>query len=460
MNPTESILANSGSGPSLVPWDIGHPEYIAVIEPDSAFWSLVRKQQLAETLCDDGFLQQVSARSADFAAEMQTLRFGLVPSAVYFNPTERCNLNCTYCYLPEQTRLRGVHMSEARLFEALEILREFFARTVPEGDRPQVIFHGAEPMLNRDAVFAAIDRFADDFVFGLQTNGSLLDAEAIEFLTCRRISLGLSLDGPVAEIADRTRHTRGGRGVYGRVTETLEALRGYENHSVICTATAENLTHLSDLVTFFHALEVPTCMLNPVRVTLTGGAAVKPSELDLSVAYLRALDRTAELHQQTGRKLIVANFANILLAIVAPTARRLMCDISPCGGGRCFFAVDAHGDLFPCSEFIGLDGFGGGNLFEGGLDTAFATEAFRSVTTRTVERIDPCSRCAIRHYCGAPCPAEAHQLHGGTTRPGAFCRLYQEQTRYALRVIADGRENAYLWDNWDADTPTVFEIAQ
>jgi uncharacterized protein len=68
--------------------------------------------------------------------------------------------------------------------------------------------------------------------------------------------------------------------------------------------------------------------------------------------------------------------------------------------------------------------------------------------------------CPIRHYCGTPCPAEAHQLHGHTAHPGAFCHLYQEQTRYALRVIADGNENAYLWDNWDADTPTVFEITR
>jgi uncharacterized protein len=50
---------------------------------------------------------------------------------------------------------------------------------------------------------------------------------------------------------------------------------------------------------------------------------------------------------------MVANFANILIGILAPTARRLMCDISPCGGGRAFFALAADGGLYPCSEFIG-----------------------------------------------------------------------------------------------------------
>jgi len=178
-----NVFANTGIGPSLVPIDIGHAVYTAVVEPDTAFWSLVRKDQLADVLADPVFVKQVHDRSGDFAAEMDALRFGLVPSAVYFNPTERCNLNCTYCYLPEGMRRNGEHMSKECLFEALETLLAFFRKTMPVGDLPQVIFHGAEPMLNRAAIFAAIDHFADDFIFGVQTNGTLLDAEAIEFLT-------------------------------------------------------------------------------------------------------------------------------------------------------------------------------------------------------------------------------------------------------------------------------------
>ena len=453
-----NVFANTGSGPSLVPIDIGHALYTAVVEPDMAFWALVRKDRLADVLADPAFVQQVHDRSADFASEMDGLRFGLVPSAVYFNPTERCNLNCTYCYLPENMRRHGEHMSQERIFEALETLLEFFHRTMPAGDRPQVIFHGAEPMLNRAAIFAAIDHFADDFIFGVQTNGTLLDAEAIEFLTSRQISLGLSLDGPEAEVTDRTRHTFAGHGVHAKVITALEALRGYKNHSVICTATTENLAHLTSMVELFHSLEVPTAMINAVRCTLPGGSKVKPSDADFAAAFLPAVERSYALYQQTGRKLVIANFANVILGVVAPTARRLMCDISPCGGGRCFFAVDAHGDLFPCSEFIGLPEFQGGNLFTGGLEGAFGTDAFQAVTGRTVEKIDPCQSCAIRHFCGAPCPAEAHELHGDANQRGAFCEFYEEQVRYAMRLIADGREDAFLWDGWDNATDTVFDV--
>jgi uncharacterized protein len=81
------------------------------------------------------------------------------------------------------------------------------------------------------------------------------------------------------------------------------------------------------------------------------------------------------------------------------------------------------------------------------------------VTGRRVEQIEPCRRCAIRHFCGSPCPAEAHEMNGGMDQPGAFCELYEEQVRYALRLIADGHQDAYLWDGWDQDTETVLDIA-
>jgi uncharacterized protein len=44
-------------------------------------------------------------------------------------------------------------------------------------------------------------------------------------------------------------------------------------------------------------------------------------------------------------------------------------------------------------------------------------------------------------------------------RTGAFCEFYEEQVRYAFRLIADGHENAFLWDGWDRGTKTTFDVA-
>jgi len=455
---TDATFARAASAGPLIPVDIGHDIYAAVTAPNTAFWALVDKTRIAESTAESTpLMQDFRTKAESFARELHALRFGLTPSGVYLNPTERCNLNCTYCYLPDKQRSGGQHMSEDRLIGALGKLRDYFRSVMPEGRTPRAIFHGAEPLMNKAAVFAAIEAFGDDFAFGIQTNGTLLDREAVDFLTSRNVSIGLSLDGPVAGVTDATRLTWGGKSVHDKVLQAMDALRGYGSWSVITTCTTENLAHLTRMVELFHAHEVPTCMLNTLRCTLPGARGVKPADADMGKALFAALDRTHALYRATGRKLVVANFANILLAILAPTARRLMCDISPCGGGRAFFALAADGSLYPCSEFIGLPRFNGGNLFdEGGVNAALASGAFRTVTARDVDTFAPCDDCAIRHFCGSPCPAEAHEMNGGMDRIGAFCEFYKEQVNYALRLIADGKADDFLWDGWDADTETTF----
>lgn len=457
--PSRGLHFNTGCGPALQPIDIGHAQYIGLVDPDTAFWSLVQKDKLADALKSGSrFMKQYAQKRDAFVEEMNMLRFGLKPSAVYFNPTDRCNLNCAYCYIPETMRKGGKTMSEKKLIEALSILKTYFKTVVPKGVKPQIVFHGAEPMLAREAMFASIDTFKGDFRFGVQTNGTLLDDSAIEFLTSRGIGIGLSLDSHMENVATRTRKTWGEESVYGKVVETIKSLKDYPGFNVICTVTNQNMDKLVGMVNYLHKLEAPVCMLNPVRCTREGARTIKPLDHEISKHYLKALDRTFELYKQTGRKLVVANFANILVSIIAPTARRLMCDISPCGGGRCFFAVSASGDMFPCSEFVGVKEFKGGNLFTGKIEQALESKPFKMVTGRKVEDIDPCNRCAVRHFCGSPCPAEAYEMNGGMEKTGAFCELYEDQVRYALRLIADGKTDAFLWAGWDSDAETTINI--
>lgn len=455
---SRGIYFNTGNGANIQFIDIKHLDYVGLLEPDSAFWSLVKKEKIGEALTESSLLEQLLEKRASFMEEMRVLRFSLKPSAVYFNPTEQCNLNCSYCYIPEEMRKKGVTMSSDEVIRALRILKEYFSTTLPQVRLPQIVFHGSEPMMAREAIFTGIDKYINDFSFGIQTNGALLDNEAIEFLTSRNIGIGLSLDGHTSEVADLARKNWSDSGVSQNVVRVLEKLHGYPNYNVICTVTTQNIKYLREIVKFFHELEVPVAMLNPVRCTRQGARDIRPSDEDMARHYLSALDHSYELYLKTGRKLVIANFANILVSIVAPLARRLMCDISPCGGGRCFFAVGARGDLFPCSEFVGIPEFSGGNLFYEDVAEVLQREAFLRITGRKVEDIEPCKRCAIRHFCGAPCPAEAYEMNGGLDRPGAFCKLYEEQVRYALRLIADGKEQAFLWDGWDSDTVATMDI--
>lgn len=450
--------ANSGSGPSFSVLDIGLTDRVAVVEPNSAFWAIVDGHALPEAL-SGRVVEAFLGEQESFREEMERLRFGLKPSAVYFNPTERCNFNCTYCYLPEEMRRSGKTMSAQEVGAALERLAAYFDRTLEPGIKPQLIFHGSEPMLAREAVFDAIDRFGDRFLFGIQTNATLLDEEAMDFLTSRGVGIGISLDAHEAAVADTVRKNWQGHGAFAHVMRVMERLASYPAFNVITTVTRENVALLPELADFYHDAGVRVVMFNPVRCTRSGGMALKPDDDVLAEAFCAALDRTYALFEHTGRTLVVANFANVLAGILGPTGRRLMCDISPCGGGRCFVAVSAHGDLFPCSEFIGFPEYRGGNLFRDDMDSVLKSDPFQEVTSRVVEHIEPCRRCAVRHFCGAPCPAEVQAVCGRLDAPSPYCRFYEEQVRYAFRVIAQGLEEAYLWDGWEEETEETYRCA-
>lgn len=455
--PSKGRFVNSGSGPTLQPIDIGHPHYMGLVDADTAFWSLVKRNKLSVILHDSVWLKSYHKKRESFHKEMDMLRFGLKPSAVYFNITERCNLNCRYCYIPENMRRKGKHMSEEKVLRALQLLKAYFKTTMGNKLLPKVIFHGAEPLLNKKALFSGIEKFSKDFTFGIQTNTVLLDAEAVSFLKSRKVSIGISLDGPTAKTVNRTRASWSGEGVFEQVKQAMELLKGYDAWSVICTITTENMHSLSRMVSYLHNNEVPNCLLNVVRCTLPSARKIKPDDTIVARHFIDALESSYRLYKKSGRKLVVANFANILISILAPTARRLMCDISPCGGGRSFFALAPSGDIFPCSEFIGLKYFRGGNIFKDDMNNILGSKPFKLVTGRKVEDVEPCRRCAIRHFCGSPCPAEAYEMKGGMDKTGVFCEFYEEQVRFAFRIISDGKQDAFLWDGWDKGTKRIFK---
>ena len=447
--------ANTGYGPSFALLDIGLDDKLAVVEGDTGFWAIVETNSVKDALSGE-LIQQYVKEADNFKKEMHHFRFELTPSAVYFNPTERCNFNCTYCYIPENIRKNGITMTREKVVEALSKLREFFRSSLPAGVKPQIIFHGSEPMIAKDAVFRAIEDFQNDFVFGIQTNGSLLDDEAISFLKEHNVGIGLSLDAPDEVIADKARKNWNGHGAFRHIVRVLNLLAGYPSYNVITTVSKLNVHTLPQMVDFYADHGVGMVMFNPVRCTQKGGRELKPDDDILARYFFEALDRTQEIFAKRNFKIVVVNFANVLAGILGPTTRRLMCDISPCGGGRCFFAISARGDMFPCSEFVGFSEFCGGNIFSGSINEALMSNPFQIVTSRKVENFEPCNKCAIRHFCGAPCPAEVYSLNGNINTPAPYCSFYEEQVRYAFRVIAKGEELNFLWDGWNNETEVSF----
>ncbi len=382
--------------------------------------------------------------------EMRDFRFSSNLTAVYIDPTDLCNANCPYCYVPAKIRKHGRSMSEEELNLILTKVKKYFSTKGGSAyggrkgkKKPVIIFHASEPLLVKDIIFKMIDRFKKHFYFGIQTNGLLLEDKDIKFIKDNKVGIGISLDASTPALNNRSRLSATHGGNFNKVIRAIDSFNGYEGLNVITTITKLNVTNLPSLVRLLHKKKVPCVLINPVRLTQKNARSLRPDDKLMAKYFVEAVREAIRCSKNSKRQIIIGNFANIILGIIAPTARRLMCDISPCGGGRCFLTITASGDMIPCGEFIGLREFSGGNIFKNSIDSAMRSSPFRKIRSRLVEEIDECDVCAFRNICGAPCPAELHAL-GDMHKKAVFCEFYKEIINCAFKLIAEGKEKYLL----------------
>ncbi len=387
-------------------------EKYVYIDPDTNFWAYADESEEREV---EKKFREVRDRLIE---EMRRHRFEVRVRTAYVNVTDRCNADCPYCYIPREIRKHGRTMSKKELGDILNFLMDCGVEWV--------IFHGAEPLIAKDMIFEAIEDYP--FNFGIQTNGFLLEEEDAEFLKSRGVNLGISFDSPLREVEDYLR----GKGHYSKVMEILEFMKGYEKFSVITTITANNYRHLPRMVDLL-AGKVPVVLMNVVRGTSVGG---KEMRINAAEEFIKAVERAIE-YTKAGKRIVIGDFANYLLGIIAPAARVLQCDVSPCGAARRFVAVATDG-FYPCSEFIGLKEFRYrlASYTKAGFDGLI--EKFKCVRERVVERIPECRECAFRNICGSPCPAEVYSEFGTFFAKSPSCEYYKRLIEHAFRVVVRG----------------------
>jgi len=421
-----------------------------LLDPENIFWGIIPREDGKFTV-PEGMFDLYNKERDHLDQEMYEFRFNEPLNCVYIDPTDRCNANCPYCYIPAKIRKTGTQMSPEQLDTVLSKIEEHFSGAKK---KPVIVFHAAEPLLVKDMLFDAIERYKKRFLFGIQTNALLLEQEDVEFMKKNRIGVGISLDAAQEELNNKSRVSLKGDGNFRRAVQAIEWFDGYEGLNVICTVTKYNVDRLSELVKFLHKRRVPLVLLNPVRLTQQRAIRLRPDDRVFAESLIDAVNTAVDLTRKTGRQIVIGNFANIILAIVSPTARRMMCDISPCGGGRTFLTITADGSMIPCGEFIGFKEFSGGNIFKHPISRAMDSRAFKKIRSRVVERIDECRECEFRHICGSPCPAEMY-ARGDMYRKAVFCDYYKEMIRYAFKMIAEDRVKYLL--RQDAFNQMVYE---
>jgi len=87
--------------------------------------------------------------------------------------------------------------------------------------------------------------------------------------------------------------------------------------------------------------------------------------------------------------------------------------IRGCGAGFEYFAVAPDGNIYPCHQFVGIENFCMGSVFEG-IHNFELVEKFRSAH---IYNKPQCRRCWARFFCSGGCHANAYAYSGDLLEP-------------------------------------------
>jgi uncharacterized protein len=232
--------------------------------------------------------------------------------------TPFCNLDCSYCYLPDRASKR--QMSQATLERTFE--RVFASPFLSE--HLTVLWHAGEPLVPGVAyyenAFAIIDRLKPRGLaisHSIQTNATLLNRQWIEFFRARDIRVGTSIDGP-ADLNDRSRKTRAGGGSFEQTMRGIRVLREHDYpFHVITVLTRESLRQPQRLFDFYVANGIGRVAFNVEEIEgihTTSSLSGYVADREVRAFYETFMTLT-EAH---GAKIEVREFVGAFDAIAGP----------------------------------------------------------------------------------------------------------------------------------------------
>jgi uncharacterized protein len=344
-------------------------------------------------------------------------------------PTPFCNLDCTYCYLPDRDSKR--RMSEATLNRVFEFV--FSSGIVEQGFT--VVWHAGEPMVLPVAYYERAIEIVRAHNFGglqvghsFQTNGVLIDEAWCDFFKAHKVNVGVSVDGP-AFLHDRNRKTRKGGGTHHRVMDGIRKLQSRDvPFHVISVLTRASLDYADELYDFYVDNGIREVAFNieeiegPHASSTLGAAGIERR-------FRRFIGRFFDLVACDEMAISVREFDSLIPMILGDGAG----DFPPTqeNAPGAILSIDCNGNFTTYSpELLGLQSshygdFAIGNVNTDTLGSAIGGEKFRHISSDIAHGLSKCREtCEYYSLCGGGAPVNKYFENGSfDSTETMFCRL-------------------------------------
>jgi uncharacterized protein len=357
-----------------------------------------------------------------------------VVKALCLHIAHACNLSCKYCFAEEGL----YHGKKAELmpYEVGKQALDFLVANSGNRRNLEVDFFGGEPLLNFDVVkqLVAYGRELEKthdkhFRFTLTTNGVLLNDEIMEFANREMDNVVLSIDGR-KEIHDMMRPFQRGDGSYDIILPKFQKFaesRGQQKYYARGTFTHNNLDFSEDVL-HLADLGFKQISVEPVVAQSTDDYALQ--EEDLPKLFEEYDKLAAEMVKRHGTDKDFTFFHFMIDLEGGPCVYKRL---SGCGSGTEYMAVTPTGELYPCHQFVGTEGFKMGDVWTGITNTEMQTQ-FKGCN---VYSRPACKDCFAKFYCSGGCAANAYNFTGDIRGNYALgCELQKKRIECAIMIKA------------------------
>ncbi len=357
-----------------------------------------------------------------------------VVKALCLHIAHACNLSCKYCFAEEGL----YHGKKAELmpYEVGKQALDFLVANSGNRRNLEVDFFGGEPLLNFDVVKQLVEYGRElemthdkHFRFTLTTNGVLLNDEIMEFANREMDNVVLSIDGR-KEIHDMMRPFQRGDGSYDIILPKFQKFaesRGQQKYYARGTFTHNNLDFSKDVL-HLADLGFKQISVEPVVAQSTDDYALQ--EEDLPKLFEEYDKLAAEMVKRHGTDKDFTFFHFMIDLEGGPCVYKRL---SGCGSGTEYMAVTPTGELYPCHQFVGTEGFKMGDVWTGITNTEMQTQ-FKGCN---VYSRPACKDCFAKFYCSGGCAANAYNFTGDIRGNYALgCELQKKRIECAIMIKA------------------------
>lgn len=202
-----------------------------------------------------------------------------------FEVTDACNLQCKYCgygeFYDDYDARKNQNLSIKQAINILEYLEKLWNSSSANSYKTNtyISFYGGEPLLNMKFIREVVnwvksrDILSCNFIFGMTTNGMLLD-ENLEYLVENNFKLLISLDGNEDNHSYRVTHS--GENSYKKVYTNIKKIQKehpiFFDKNISFNSVLHNRNDFSSLINFFKRefdKEPSIAELNPMGIKKT-----------------------------------------------------------------------------------------------------------------------------------------------------------------------------------------------